>query len=119
MLVSAYFDMAQDSSGQSRENERLAFSHSIELMRLAETTGRGSREFTDALHFIERLWTILMSDLAEDSNALPVSLKASLLSVGIWVLRRVGELRDGQCDSFSALIEVSDSIRGGLVRLRQ
>jgi flagellar biosynthesis activator protein FlaF len=84
------------------------------LLKLARIKGCGSREAIEALFFVTRLWTILLEDLAEEGNGLPSPLKASVISIGIWVLRRVEEIRQGKTDDFSGLIEVSQSISNGL-----
>jgi flagellar biosynthesis regulator FlaF len=61
-------------------------------------------------------WTILLEDLADSGNGLPDSLKASLISIGIWMLKRTEEIRQGETEDFSALIEISENIRKGLGR---
>lgn len=114
MHEATYRAMLADRSEQIRENERLAFDRSISLLRLAQQSGRGTPEAVEALLFLNRLWTILLEDLSDAGNGLPDSLKANLISIGIWILRRAEEIRQGRSDDFSALIEVSESIRDGL-----
>lgn len=114
MYHSIYNEMVADTTGTIRANERLALGKSIDLMRLAQEQGRGSRESVEALLFTNRLWCLLLDDLADDGNGLPDSLKAGLISIGIWVLRRTEDIRTGKADDFLALIEVSESIRMGL-----
>jgi flagellar protein FlaF len=116
MYQTLYSDMAADTTASIRENERVAFARSIELLKAASLAGRGSRESVDALLFTNRLWSILLEDLADDANGLPDALKASLISIGIWVLRRTEDIRQGKTDDFAALIEVSESIHKGLGR---
>ena len=106
--------MANEAAVNIRADERRAFVRSIELLKLARDKGRGSRESIEALFFMTRLWTILLEDLAEEGNGLPDPLKASVISIGIWVLRRAEEIREGKIDDFSGLIEVSQSISNGL-----
>ena len=106
--------MADEAAVNIRADERRAFVRCIELLKLARDKGRGSRESIEALFFMTRLWTILLEDLAEEGNGLPDPLKASVISIGIWVLRRAEEIREGKIDDFSGLIEVSQSISNGL-----
>ena len=108
--------MLEDTTEQIRDNERRAFDTAISKLRLAQQAGRGTRESVEALLFVNRLWTILLEDLADQGNGLPDSLKASLISIGIWMLRRAEDIRQGHVDDFSALIEVSETIRKGLGR---
>ncbi|MFM8747617.1 MAG: flagellar biosynthesis regulator FlaF [Aestuariivirga sp.] len=116
MYESTYIAMLEDTTEQIRDNERRAFDTAISKLRLAQQAGRGTRESVDALLFVNRLWTILLEDLADQGNGLPDSLKASLISIGIWMLRRAEDIRQGRVDDFSALIEVSETIRKGLGR---
>lgn len=116
MYEATYMAMLEDTTEQIRENERRAFDTSIELLKRARATGRGTRDSMEALLFVNRLWTILLEDLADQGNGLPEELRASLISIGIWVLRRSDDIRQGRVDDFSALIEVSETIRNGLGR---
>jgi flagellar protein FlaF len=116
MYETTYRMMLEDTTEQIRDNERRAFDRAVELLRSAQTAGRGTRESVEALHFVSRLWTILLEDLADAGNGLPASLKASLISIGIWVLRRTEQIRQGDEDDFSGLIDVLESVRKGLGR---
>lgn len=116
MYESTYRAMLEDTTEQIRDNERLAFEKAITLLKSAQIAGRGTRESVEALLFTNRLWTILLEDLAESENGLPDSLKAGLISIGIWVMRRTEEIRHGSHEDFSGLIEVLESIKQGLVR---
>ena len=116
MYEATYRAMLEDTTEQIRENERRAFDKAVGLLRAAQGKGRGSRESVEALLFANRLWTVLLEDLADEGNGLPDPLKASLISIGIWVLRRTEDIRQGSVDDFSALIEVFETIRKGLGR---
>lgn len=116
MYKAVYDQMASDTADVIRRNERKAFDRCLELLRLAEEKGRGSRESVEALLFTSRLWSILLEDLASDGNGLPERLRASLISIGIWVLRQTEEIRQGSSAGFANLIEVTRSIRDGLRR---
>jgi flagellar protein FlaF len=114
MYLSAYREMAEETAASIRSNERQAFARSIELLKRAQAKGRGSRESVEALLFVHQLWTLLLEDLAHEGNGLPDSLKASIISVGIWVLRRSEDIRQGKTEDFTALIDVSQTISLGL-----
>ncbi len=114
MNYSIYNEMAADTADTIRSNERRAFDKSIALLKLGQTQGHGSREGVEALLFTNRLWCRLLDDLADDGNSLPDSLKASLISIGIWVLRQTEDIRRGSSSDFVGLIEVSELIRKGL-----
>ncbi|MEI7601821.1 MAG: flagellar biosynthesis regulator FlaF [Aestuariivirga sp.] len=116
MYEVSYMAMLEDTTEQIRDNERRAFDNAIALLKRAQTSGRGTRDSVEALLFVNRLWTLLLEDLADPGNGLPEALRASLISIGIWVLRRSEDIRQGHVEDFSALIEVSETIRNGLGR---
>jgi flagellar biosynthesis activator protein FlaF len=116
MYQSIYSEMAAETTASIRENERYAFERSIELLRLAQVKGHGSRESVEALLFLSRLWGMLLEDLASPENGLPDTLRASLISIGIWMLRRAEDIRQGKVKDYKALIDVSQTICAGLKR---
>ena len=75
---------------------------------------RGSREAFEASNYLNRLWSVLIEDLASPENDLPPATRADLISIGLWVLREIECIRLGQSENFSALIDVTKSIREGL-----
>lgn len=114
MYFSAYREMVEDTATSIRANERQAFQRSIELLKLAQEKGRGSRESVEALLYVHQLWTLLLEDLAHDGNGLPDTLKAGIISIGIWILRRAEDIRQGKTEDFTALIDVSQTVSLGL-----
>lgn len=59
------------------------------------------------------LWTVLMADLQNPANALPPALKASIISVGMAVMREMDNLGKGTLD-FDFLVTVNQNIMDGL-----
>lgn len=114
MYQSGYAEVLDDAGAVARSNERRALDRAIELLSLAEERGRRSREAVEALLFVDRLWTLLLEDLASPENGLPRELRANLISIGIWVLKEVERIRREESDGFAGLIEICTNIRGGL-----
>jgi|SRR5690606_32004299 Flagellar biosynthesis regulator FlaF len=114
MYRHSYAEILDEAASEGRERERMAFDHAIELMQAAEAKGADSREAVEAIFFLNRLWSLLIEDLANDENGLPQELRASLISIGLWVLREAQRLRQEMAGSFAALIEVNSAIRNGL-----
>ena len=110
----AYAEMLEDTPRLARERERAAIERAVELLRLAQGKGAGSREAAEALLYLNRLWSIFMEDLVSPENDLPRELRANLISIGIWVMREADQIRLGQSDNFSALIDVMKAIGEGL-----
>jgi flagellar biosynthesis regulator FlaF len=57
-----------------------------------------------------RLWTMVVDLMADPRNALPVPLRASILSVGMTVQREM----DGDAPNFDFLISINENIAAGL-----
>jgi flagellar protein FlaF len=114
MYQAGYAEVLEDASATARSHERQAFDRAIELLALADKCGRRSREAIEALLFVTRLWDLLLQDLASSDNALPVPLRANLISIGIWVVKEAERIRREESDNFAGLIQICDSIRSGL-----
>ena len=67
-----------------RDTEIAAFRHVNTLLATGMEQGI---ERIKALHKAHRLWSILLSDLLSEGNALPPPLKARLVSLGLWAQR--------------------------------
>lgn len=109
-----YEEILVDESAGQRDGEKQAIEHSIALLRLAQAAGNKSREASDALAFVNRLWSYLLEELSRPENALPAELKARLISIGIWVLRESDAIGDQKSENFAGLIDVSRTIAEGL-----
>lgn len=116
MYKSLYKEVSADNTANTRETERAAFVRAISLLRAAQGQDPQGREAVEAIFFTNQLWCTLLEDLSKTDNGLPQELRASLISIGIWVLRRTEDIREGRTDDFAALIDVSQTICDGLGR---
>jgi flagellar protein FlaF len=109
-----YEEAIDDDFSRGRAEERRAFDHAILLLREAEEDGVLSLSGAEAMFFLQRLWNILLDDLAGMENDLPDQLKANLISIGIWVMKEITAIRLGKVTSFAGLIDINTIIRNGL-----
>jgi flagellar protein FlaF len=114
MYQFSYAEILEDDPHDSRDRERQALEHAIELLTLAKQKGLNSREAIDALHYVRKLWMILIEDLANPENDLPDVIKADLINVGIWITRETDMIRVGKSENFDGLIDMCGIIRDGL-----
>ncbi|MBF9235647.1 flagellar biosynthesis regulator FlaF [Microvirga alba] len=110
----SYAEILEDASDGCRERERLAFDRAIDLLNAANANGVNSREGSDALSFVQRLWSLLIEDLMSQDNGLPEALRGQLVSVGLWTMKEVDRIRQGQSSNFGGLIDINTMIRDGL-----
>jgi flagellar biosynthesis activator protein FlaF len=114
MYQFSYAEVQSESVADARDRERQLVSRSVDMLIDARDLGPQSRETVEALHFLNRVWTHFVEDLASPENALPKELRANLISIGLWLLREAEEVRQGRSDNIDGLIEVSQIIRDGM-----
>ena len=114
MYRHSYAEVLEDASDGCRERERMAFDRAIDLLNAADASGANSPESSDAISFVQRLWTLLIEDLVSAENGLPEALKGQLVSVGLWIVKEADMIRQGQSTNYRALIEMNTMIRDGL-----
>ncbi|MES1201040.1 MAG: flagellar biosynthesis regulator FlaF, partial [Pseudomonadota bacterium] len=97
-----------------REIEYRAFGMATAgLVRIKEGAVSGSGAIAEALDFNRRLWNVLSADCATEGNKLPPSLRAQIISLGLWVARYSSQvLREGV--EVDPLIDVNRAMMEGL-----
>jgi flagellar protein FlaF len=110
----SYAEVLDETPQSARARERMALEHSITLLQAAAQLGAQSRESVEALYFCRQLWAMLLEDLASPDNQLPQQLRADLISIGIWIMREVEEIRQGRSQNFQGIADVTKTIAEGL-----
>ena len=110
----SYAEILDESATLNRERERLALDQAVELLTLAAKAEPGSREVLAAVAYLQKLWGFFISDLADANNELPRDLRATLASLGLWVIQECDRVISGSGGNISLLIEVNTAIRDGL-----
>ena len=67
----------------------------------------------DALDWNRRVWTVFAADCAHPDNELPDALRASIISLGLWVSKHTSLVIRRE-EEFEPLIEVNRMIMQGL-----
>jgi len=114
MYEFAYNEIVEESSQSMRAQEARALDRVISMLREAEASGPRSHQGICALYQLKTLWTVFLDDLKGSENGLPTTLRARLISIGIWVIKEIERLRSGQVADLSAIIEINQIIRDGL-----
>jgi flagellar protein FlaF len=115
MYHQRYTEAAEDSSIHARRRERQLLEQAIKKLAIAKVRGFQSPESFEAMEFSRGLWTAFVVDLSNDENALPQSLRASLISIGLWIRREADMIDAGQSKNIDALIEINQMIADGLI----
>ena len=92
---------------------RLFAQVTLALMEAAKADINDIPARVDALDWNRRVWTTLSEDCAQPGNALPAPLRASIISLAIWVNRHTSAVIRRQ-EQIEPLIEVNRMIMQGL-----
>jgi flagellar protein FlaF len=110
---SVYGKIMRDTES-SREIEHRVFEQITTALEDAEHPDAHFTSRIAAMHRNRELWLTLTCDLANDDNELPASLRARLISLGIWVMKETQRLMRTPA-SLANLIEVNRSIIRGFL----
>lgn len=83
------------------------------LMEAAEADPSDFKTRIDALDWNRRLWSTLASDCASPDNALPVPLRAQMISLSLWVNRHTSAVMRRE-EEIAPLIDINRMIMQGL-----
>lgn len=114
MYKFSYDEIIEESGNAARAAERQAMLYSLTLLRKSQVSGATQSEKCEALAFVNSLWSFLLEDLAKRENVLPGELRASLISIGFWMLRESDAIGSGDSNNVKGLIEVTEMIAEGL-----
>ena len=113
MSVQAYQQAAARSESPRDIEYRLFGQVTRALMAAAELDVSDIAGRMDALDWNRRLWSALAADCASPGNLLPAPLRASIISLSLWVNRHTSDIMRNEAD-FTPLIDVNKTIMQGL-----
>jgi flagellar protein FlaF len=113
MSIQAYQRTAAQADSP-RDLEYRAFGQvTAALVRCHESGETDPARLAEALESNRRLWNVLSADCALPENTLPMSLRASIISLAIWVAKYSSQVVREKAD-IEPLIEVNRSMMAGL-----
>jgi len=113
MSLQAYQQAATRAETPRETEYRLFAQVTRALMEAAERNPSDLRGRIDALDWNRRLWSVLGADCSSAENQLPRELRASIISLSIWVSKHTTAVIRRQED-IEPLIEVNRMIMQGL-----
>ncbi|MCO4315668.1 flagellar biosynthesis regulator FlaF [Phyllobacterium sp. 21LDTY02-6] len=114
MYQARYDDVINDSVATARERERFLFDQSIAMLEAARDEGGYSYKGIEAVHFTVKLWMLVIEDLGDAANQLPPELRASLISIGIFILKELEAIRQERSTDYDSIIDITRTIRDGI-----
>ncbi|MDB5436422.1 MAG: flagellar FlaF family protein [Phenylobacterium sp.] len=113
MSLQAYHQAAKRAESPRQAEYRLFAQVTLALMEAAKADPGDVAARIDALDWNRRVWTVLGDDCANPANGLPAPLRASIISLAIWVGRHTSAVIRRRED-IEPLIEVNRLIMQGL-----
>ena len=114
MYQACYDEVLEDSQAAARRMEYQALDRCVYLLQKAALGGARSVVAVDALHWTRQLWQAFIVELSDDANALPVELRANLISIGVWVLKEAEAIRLDHSENFAGIADICGIVRDGL-----
>ncbi|MEJ1117753.1 flagellar biosynthesis regulator FlaF [Phyllobacterium sp. CCNWLW109] len=114
MYQARYDDIINDGATSAKERERSLFDQSIMMLEAARDEDGYSFKGIEAVQFTSRLWMIVMEDLGDPANQLPQELRASLISIGIFILKELEAIRQERSVNYDSIIDITKTIRDGI-----
>lgn len=112
MSLSAYQSVQRFAEAPRNTEHRLMGQITGEIIA-ARDAGRTGAALIDSLHRNREMWNTFSADCALPGNGLPEQLRASIVSLALWVDRFTSEVIAGR-ENVDDLIEVNRSIMEGL-----
>jgi flagellar protein FlaF len=113
MSLQAYQQAATRAENPRQTEYRLFAQVTLALMEAAKCDPTDIRGRIDALDWNRRVWSVLADDCASPDNKLPVQLRASMISLGIWVGKHTSAVIRRE-EEIEPLIEINRMIMQGL-----
>jgi flagellar protein FlaF len=113
MSLQAYRQATQRAESPREAEYRLFGQVTRALLSASELDSTRIAERMDALDWNRRLWTALASDCASPDNALAEPVRASIISLSLWVNRHTSAVMRGE-ETFDALVEINRTMMSAL-----
>jgi flagellar protein FlaF len=113
MSLQAYKQAATWAESPRQTEYRLFAQVTLALMEASKADPSDIAGRVDALDWNRRVWTALSEDCSQPGNGLPAQLRASIISLAIWVSRHTSKVIRRE-EQIEPLIEVNRMIMQGL-----
>src|ERR1700761_6807269 len=112
MSLRAYQKVAQRAENPREAEYRLFGEVTRALMDASKADPKDFKTRINAIDWNRRMWSVLANDCAQPSNSLPAPMRATIISLSLWVSRHSSAVMRGD-ESFDPLIEVNRAMMQG------
>lgn len=103
----------QTNAEHPRSTERRLLSEITSEMLAAVEAGKTGAALMPALHRNRELWALWSAECLDDGNQLPPEIRASIVSLGLWVNRFTSDVVTGR-ETIDPLVDVNRSLIAAL-----
>lgn len=114
MFIQAYNEATEGEQQSVRESEKDIITQTIDMMRHSDENAADKQSRITALHFTMHVWSYFLNDLISDENQTEDQLKASLISIGIFIVKHLEKMRKEPDVEFRPIREISETILEGM-----
>ncbi len=114
MFIQAYQEITADEQSSVRDDEREIIDRTIRMMVDSDLEPEDRIKRVKAIHFVMQVWSYFLNDLASTENETPDELKASIISIGIFIVKHLESMRRDKTLRFEPVTEISRTIKEGL-----
>ena len=114
MFNTAFSETIEDDQSEARSHERELLERAMHSIRQADEDPGNAVLRVSAIQFNVRVWSFFLQDLSDDENQLPDDLKATLISIGIFILKHLQKMRGESQLSFGPVLSINETIMKGL-----
>lgn len=114
MAIARYAETLDDDQNDARSREREVLSEALMLIGDSEANPEDMMRRHNAIQYNARIWSFFLQDLADPENQNADQLKASIISIGISVLRHLQTMREDETADFSMVRFVNEAVLKGL-----
>lgn len=112
MSLDAY-QQTQVKSESAQETEYRLFTEVTRSLIAARDRGQKDKAYFEALDWNRRMWSVFSTDCAVPGNGLPDQLRASIISLSIWVSKHSSLVARGE-EEMEPLIDINKTVMEGL-----
>ncbi len=106
------------ATATGRELEASVLTNAAHLLKNCQKyweDGDHSRRLDEALTFNQKIWTIFQGELSRDDNPLPQELRANILSLSVFIDKRIIEIMANPApNKLNIIIDINLNMAAGL-----
>ncbi len=114
MFNQAYSDSAEDAQQIARDSESAVIERSIAQMRQCDDLPLDIQARVLTISDTTKIWNYFLNDLASAENESSDEFKATLISIGIFILKHLDKMRRDESIKFVPVREISETLVEGL-----